>query len=312
MKGKVFLIFVLLTLTVVRVYGKDKEHPSLIVFDIAAEEGVKKGVSNLLTEMVMVEIAKMKRFKVIGQKDLDKMLFWETNKQLKNCTDSSCLMQIAGAMGAEYYVEGSVGAVGDRYIVTLKLMDALKASVINRLGEAVDKNENVMLETVINMTRNLMKPLIGEDVKVTEVKREVPKEKEEVKEEGRFIIGARGYFDATSKGGSYDLSIGYKLTEHLSISTGFGMLRYPIVKPRLTISINPKSKFEFYGVLQGSLISTENVLSYGVGIGPVGMRYKINRIFSLLVEIPLEYYLQLPEEQEKFRLLITGGIQVNL
>ncbi|MGC9044643.1 MAG: hypothetical protein ACP5KG_12405, partial [Myxococcota bacterium] len=52
---------------------RGRENPTLIVFDMVAEKGVEKGASNLLTEVLMSEISKKGLFKVIGQKDIDKM-----------------------------------------------------------------------------------------------------------------------------------------------------------------------------------------------------------------------------------------------
>ncbi|MCX7943176.1 MAG: hypothetical protein N2746_01535, partial [Deltaproteobacteria bacterium] len=101
------------------------------------------------------------KYKVIGQKDIDKMLFWETNKQLKNCTDSSCLMQIAGAMGAEYYIEGSVGAMGKRYILTLKYIDAYKVEIIKRKTEVMERDEDSLLIS----TKRIVREMFGKDGK---------------------------------------------------------------------------------------------------------------------------------------------------
>jgi|GEM_PF-2985834 len=126
----------------------NKELPSLIVFDISPEKGVEKGAANLLTEMILSEVAKLNRYKVIGQVDIDRMLFWESNKQLKNCTEDSCMMQIAGAMGAEYYIVGSVGMMGDNYILNLRIIDSIKAEVIERITEMIKRNENELIKGV--------------------------------------------------------------------------------------------------------------------------------------------------------------------
>lgn len=135
-----------------------EELPSLIVFNIGAEEGVTKGKANMLTEILIDEITKLNKFKVMGQKDLDSMFFWEQNKQLKNCTDSSCLSEIAGAMGAEYYVEGSVGQMGDRYIIALKLINAHKVIVVNRLIKKVYKSDNALVDEMPKIVKELFDP----------------------------------------------------------------------------------------------------------------------------------------------------------
>ncbi|MCX7944357.1 MAG: PEGA domain-containing protein [Deltaproteobacteria bacterium] len=147
------------------------------MFNVIAEEGVTKGKANMLTEILIDEITKLNRFKVIGQKDLDSMFFWEQNKQLKNCTDSSCLAQIAGAMGAEYYVEGSVGQIGDRYIIAIKLINAYKVEVVNRLISKVYKSDNALLDEMPKIVKELFDP------------KRLKKEFEDVKGEVFFTSG---------------------------------------------------------------------------------------------------------------------------
>jgi TolB-like protein len=130
---------------------KPAAKPTLLVFDLSAEQGIEKSVTNLLTELVIDKVAKLDRYTVAGQKDLAKMVFWEQNKQLQGCSDTSCLVQIAGAMGAAFYIEGSVGAVGSQYIITLKLIDAQTVTIRSRSTMRVKKDDDVMVDTVVRM-----------------------------------------------------------------------------------------------------------------------------------------------------------------
>ncbi|MBI5528156.1 MAG: hypothetical protein HY897_17630 [Deltaproteobacteria bacterium] len=130
---------------------KPAAKPTLLVFDLAAEQGIEKSVTNLLTELVIDKVTKLDRYTVAGQKDLAKMVFWEQNKQLQGCSDTSCLVQIAGAMGAAFYIEGSVGAVGSQYIITLKLIDAQTVTIRSRSTMRVKKDDDVMVDTVVRM-----------------------------------------------------------------------------------------------------------------------------------------------------------------
>ena len=109
-----------------------------------------------MTELVMDRISETKKYNVFGKKDLDKMLFWEQNKQLKGCTDTSCLVQIAGAMGAEFYVEGSAGIMGSQYIITLKLIDAMSVKVVERTTEKAARDEDVLVKAVERMVDRII------------------------------------------------------------------------------------------------------------------------------------------------------------
>ena len=135
---------------------KSKALRTLIVFDLTAENGVGPGTANLLTEVVIDRVSKLNRYKVIGQKDIDKMMAWEQNKQFKGCSDTKCLIQIAGALGADFYIEGSLGAMGKMYIITLKLIDAYSVSVLARDTIRVGRDENIVTEAMGRLTDVVM------------------------------------------------------------------------------------------------------------------------------------------------------------
>ena len=135
---------------------KKPSEKTMIVFNIISERGVDRGLSRIVTEVVLDRAFKAKVVKVIGQKDLDKMLSWEESKQLQGCTDTGCLIRLAGALGADYYFEGSIGPVGDSYVITLKLMDAFKVEVLDRTTLTVKRDENIIVKTVENAVDDIL------------------------------------------------------------------------------------------------------------------------------------------------------------
>lgn len=180
--------------------GKKEEKPGLIVFNITPEKGVEVGTANLLTEFVLTEITKIGKYNVIGQNDLDKMLFWETNKQLKNCNDSSCMAQIAGAMGAEYYVIGSIGTMGDNFMVNLKLINVMRAVVENRVSEVIKKDENELIKQTKHIVAKLFEISSEPNLDKEGLKKEISKAK---KNETQSVISesiAKKEVDRGNKG----------------------------------------------------------------------------------------------------------------
>jgi TolB-like protein len=168
------------------------ELPTLIVFDMTPEKGVEKGAANLLTEVILSEINSLNHFNVIGQNDIDKMLFWETNKTLKNCNESSCMAQIAGAMGAEYYVISSIGIMGNNYLINMRWINVMSAKVENRISREVKKDENELVKGVKGMVRELFSEIIKEENKSGMAKEKSPKETD-VKGGGGLKRGVIGY-----------------------------------------------------------------------------------------------------------------------
>jgi formylglycine-generating enzyme required for sulfatase activity/TolB-like protein len=142
--------------------AKSDKQKTVLVFDLVPENGVSQSTANLLTEVVIDNASKEKKYKVIGQKDISKMMSWEQNKQMAGCSESSCMVQVAGAMGADYYIEGSVGVVGDRYIITIKFIDTASVAVIDRGTKMVAKDENVMVDAVVQLVAEVLKlPMVA-------------------------------------------------------------------------------------------------------------------------------------------------------
>ncbi|MBI5526603.1 MAG: hypothetical protein HY897_09730 [Deltaproteobacteria bacterium] len=110
--------------------NKPVEGPTLLVFEVAAGDGVSKDVADMLTEIVVDESSKLKKFRVVGRADLEKTLSAEQKKRLQACADVECVASIVGAAGIDYCLDGVAAQLGDGFFVTLTLTDARRAAVL--------------------------------------------------------------------------------------------------------------------------------------------------------------------------------------
>lgn len=78
-------------------------------------------------------------FSVITTSEVATLLGYERQRQLVGCEESSCIAEIAGALGVDLVATGSVGKVGDTFVLTLKVLDARKGLVVGRASETADK-----------------------------------------------------------------------------------------------------------------------------------------------------------------------------
>ncbi|MBI5526673.1 MAG: hypothetical protein HY897_10105 [Deltaproteobacteria bacterium] len=92
-------------------------------------QGVEQKVANIVTDMFLHEVSKMRGAKVIGSREIDAMLGYEQKKQMAGCTDTSCMVAIGGALGVDKILMGSVGKLGTSYTLSLKLVDVRAASI---------------------------------------------------------------------------------------------------------------------------------------------------------------------------------------
>lgn len=105
--------------------------PRLLVMDLQAN-GVDSGTVKTVQGLLVDTIAAQKTYDVLSGNDIRRVLEAEANKALLGCSDDSCMAEVAGAMGAERVVYGSLGKLGDMYVVQLALFDSTEVKVLRR------------------------------------------------------------------------------------------------------------------------------------------------------------------------------------
>ncbi|MFH1808421.1 MAG: hypothetical protein ABIJ09_06745 [Pseudomonadota bacterium] len=90
-------------------------------------EGVPARVGRLTTDALTTELRKLKGVNAIGMDEIRAMLAHEASKQLLGCDQESCLGEIAGALGVDELVTGSLTRVGQTSVLSLRRLDMLNA-----------------------------------------------------------------------------------------------------------------------------------------------------------------------------------------
>ena len=137
------------------------ERPGLAVFDIEAVNGVSAGLAKLLTESLLTRLNRSRRFgSVIGGSDIRAMLDMEQQKQVLGCGDEACLAELGGALGVPLMINPTLGLVGDRFLLNLKVLAVEEAKVKAR-AEGIFKSEGDMLNGLPGLVADLIKELAG-------------------------------------------------------------------------------------------------------------------------------------------------------
>ena len=130
---------------------KKKAPQKLLMLDLKASL-VDPQVAKIVTGMISAELAQYEDYDLITGEDLRQMVALEAEKQSVGCSDdSSCLAELAGAMGARYVVFGEVGKLDNIIVVNLNLFDSQEAKGAGRvmvrangLGRVPDKNTSAI------------------------------------------------------------------------------------------------------------------------------------------------------------------------
>ena len=118
--------------------------------------GFNKATVENLYGILVAEIDSLPQYKVIARDEIEALLGLEQQKSLLGCDDTSCLAEIAGALGVDKVIAGKVGKVGSTFVVNLTLIDHKTAAVENRVVRTVKGEEDELIEAIATIGRELV------------------------------------------------------------------------------------------------------------------------------------------------------------
>ncbi|MEE8408740.1 MAG: hypothetical protein V3T05_03965 [Myxococcota bacterium] len=110
--------------------------------------GVALALAENLSGVVLLRLQEVPNTEVVGHRDIAQFLSQDQQKQLAGCgDDAQCASNIAGAIDASRLVWGSVGKVGDRFLVNLALLDIQNNAVLRRTRREALSADNLVEAT---------------------------------------------------------------------------------------------------------------------------------------------------------------------
>ncbi|MCC7073781.1 MAG: hypothetical protein IT383_20900 [Deltaproteobacteria bacterium] len=102
---------------------------------------VSPDTARVVTQLVVAALSEVEGLEHTTQGDLRRLANLEAAKQAMDCSDASCLSEIADAMGARGVMFGSVTEVGASLSITLSLFDSRGAAMTRRTVDVRDLEE---------------------------------------------------------------------------------------------------------------------------------------------------------------------------
>jgi TolB-like protein len=130
--------------------------PKVAVWSLQAAQGVSAGAVQILEDVVATELARTGRFQVVGRADLVAVLGYERQRQALGCTESACLAEIGGAVGADLVLSGQAGQLGSQYRLSLLLVDARKGVAVARAARFTAATEDALAAAVPGLVAELV------------------------------------------------------------------------------------------------------------------------------------------------------------
>lgn len=136
---------------------------NVLVMDIGGS-AVDAGTARTITSTIAVSVAKRPKLNVLTGDDVKKIAEVEADKQVLGCDPSatSCLAEIAGAMGADLVLYGDVGRLGELYVLNLNLFDAGQATAVGRRSVNTKTFDESFIAQIDLAVGALFSPITGE------------------------------------------------------------------------------------------------------------------------------------------------------
>ncbi len=129
------------------------------VTPLQAGEGVNEKTAQSLTAVLLAEVRRQPGLQVLSPEEVGALLGMERQQQLLGCSDSnSCVTEVAGALGADRMLMGSVAKLGESWLIQLKLFDTQKAISVGQADRRLKgKGLDEVLDELPGMVREVFK-----------------------------------------------------------------------------------------------------------------------------------------------------------
>ncbi len=145
--------------------GAEDKSNSVAVLKMEAKKGVDPSTAELLSQSLTARVRATGRFHtVVGFTEIESLLGFERQKQLMQCEASSCMAEVAGAMGVRYIISTSVGRLGRAWLINASLVDTVTARAENAVTERVDGGDESALDSAVD---RVVAKLLGAPVAAT-------------------------------------------------------------------------------------------------------------------------------------------------
>jgi hypothetical protein len=104
-----------------------------VVLDLTPAGGLDPSLAAAMTQALTAEVDAAGIFDVASSAELQTLVGVERQRQMLGCAaESSCLAELAGAMGARFVMSGSLARLGGAYQLTLQTLDTARAQPLGR------------------------------------------------------------------------------------------------------------------------------------------------------------------------------------
>lgn len=121
--------------------------PTVAVLALEANKAAQEAAPGIAS-LIASRLAQSPKLKVLTQRDIETMLSTERQRQLLGSGSCSakgaCLEELSNAIGAQYVVAGRLDRFGDKYLLTVSLLDTFSGRSLARPAAEAPSTEDLL------------------------------------------------------------------------------------------------------------------------------------------------------------------------
>jgi hypothetical protein len=140
--------------------GAGPQQTTVLVMPLQPKNGVTQDLADLSTTLLVGEVRRTRPEHIIAYQEVEHAMTAEQRRMLSGCDAASCMAEIAGALAAEQVVMGSLGKLGDNYLLGLTLLDQRTARSVGNVTRQFPQTEAMLARQIPAAVAELfLKPL---------------------------------------------------------------------------------------------------------------------------------------------------------
>ena len=142
-------------MTAVWMLGTSGEKEKLAVIPTVMNHQASLEVSTLFDDYLMTAVQENTSYKVLGMDDVNAMLGFEQHKDMLQCEDASCLVEIGNALNVARIMRVNLARIEKDWIVTGKIINIREAHVEQRKNDIITGDVKVLLKNIPSFVQQL-------------------------------------------------------------------------------------------------------------------------------------------------------------
>jgi len=134
---------------------------TVAVMKLGGSAGIDATLVTSLTGVVAQELNAIGAFRTISVDEINQMLSYDLMQQAVGCNDIVCFSEIAGALGTDYVVNGSVVLTGATHVLQLTIADLRRAQIAGRVTREYTGEAAGLLSETRTAVRALVRDLLA-------------------------------------------------------------------------------------------------------------------------------------------------------